>query len=69
VSFPGWIWCYDLTPAGPSNATVTLAYSWSAVPDSIGEHIRFPPFPPEHLGNSLAHLSEQVAEMTAAVED
>jgi uncharacterized protein YndB with AHSA1/START domain len=23
VSFPGWTWRYDLTPAGPSNTTVT----------------------------------------------
>ena len=60
VSFPGWIWRYDLTPAGPSNTTVTLSYDWSAVSDPIREHIGFPPFPPEHLGNSLAHLAELV---------
>jgi hypothetical protein len=58
LSFPGWAWRYDLTPAGPSNTTVTLTYDWSAVPDPIREHIGFPPFPPEHLGNSLAHLAE-----------
>lgn len=51
----GWTWRYDLTPTGPSKTTVTLSYDWSAVPDSIREHIGFPPFPPEHLGNSLAH--------------
>ena len=61
LSFGGWIWRYDLTPAGPSNTTVTLSYDWSAVPDSIREHIGFPPFPPEHLGNSLAHLAELAA--------
>jgi uncharacterized protein YndB with AHSA1/START domain len=60
LRFGGWIWRYDLTPSGPSNTTVTLSYDWSAVPDSIREHIGFPPFPPEHLGNSLAHLADLV---------
>ncbi len=59
-SFPGWTWRYDLTPAGPSNTSVTLSYDWSAVPNPIREYIGFPPFPPEHLGNSLAHLAELV---------
>jgi uncharacterized protein YndB with AHSA1/START domain len=58
--FGGWTWRYDLTPAGPSSTTVTLSYDWSAVSDSLREHIGFPPFPPEHLGNSLAHLAELV---------
>ena len=58
VSFPGWIWRYDLTSAGPTNTTVTLTYDWSAVPSPIREHIGFPPFPAEHLSNSLAHLDE-----------
>ena len=44
LSFGGWTWRYDLTPAGPSTTRVTLAYDWSAVPDSIREHIGFPPF-------------------------
>lgn len=61
LSFGGWIWRYDLTPTGPSATRVTLSYDWSAVPDPIREHIGFPPFPPEHLGNSLAHLGELVA--------
>jgi uncharacterized protein YndB with AHSA1/START domain len=60
LRFGGWIWRYDLTPAGPSDTTVRLTYDWSAVPDSIREHIGFPPFPPEHLDNSLAHLAELV---------
>ncbi|MDQ6615267.1 MAG: SRPBCC family protein [Actinomycetota bacterium] len=60
LRFGGWTWRYDLTPAGPSNTTVTLSYDWSAVPDSIRERIGFPPFLPEHLGNSLAHLAELV---------
>jgi len=60
LSFPGWIWRYDLTPAGASNTTVTLSYDWSAVPDPIRERIGMPPFPPEHLENSLAHLADLV---------
>ena len=60
MSFPGWTWRYDLTPAGPSETTVTLSYDWPAVPDPIREHIGFPQFPREHLGNSLDHLAELV---------
>jgi uncharacterized protein YndB with AHSA1/START domain len=60
LSFPGWTWRYDLTPAGPSNTRVTLSYDWSAVADSIRECIGFPPFAAEHLSNSLAHLAELV---------
>ena len=60
LAFGGWIWRYDLTPTGPSNTRVTLSYDWSGVPDDIREHIGFPPFPPEHLDNSLAHLAELV---------
>ena len=58
LRFGGWTWRYDLTPVGPAETTVTLSYDWSAVPESIREYIGFPPFPPEHLGNSLAHLAE-----------
>ena len=58
LRFGGWTWRYDLTPAGPSKTTVTLSYDWSAVPDSIREQIGFPPFPLDHLSNSLAHLAE-----------
>jgi uncharacterized protein YndB with AHSA1/START domain len=60
LSFPGWIWRYDLTPSGTSNTTVTLSYDWSAVPHAIRAHVGMPPFPPEHLRNSLAHLAELV---------
>jgi len=57
LRFGGWIWRYDLTPAGPASTAVTLSYDWSAVPQAIREHIGMPPFPPEHLDNSLAHLA------------
>lgn len=60
-TFGGWIWRYDLTPAGPSETEVTLSYDWSAVPDSLRQHIGFPPFPSDHLANSLTHLAELVA--------
>lgn len=62
LRFGGWTWRYDLTPAGLANTAVTLTYDWSAVPDSVREHIGFPPFPPEHLANSLAHLAELVLD-------
>jgi uncharacterized protein YndB with AHSA1/START domain len=60
LRFGGWIWRYDLTPVGPSETEVTLSYDWSAVPDSVRQHIQFPPFSPDHLDNSLAHLTELV---------
>jgi uncharacterized protein YndB with AHSA1/START domain len=58
LSFGGWIWRYDLTPAGPSRTKVTLSYDWSAAPAQVRRNIAFPPFPADHLGNSLAHLAE-----------
>ena len=47
-------------PAGPSGTEVTLSYDWSAVPDSLRQQLPFPfpPFAPDHLSNSLAHLAE-----------
>ena len=58
----GHIWRYDLAPAGPSGTEVTLSYDWSAVPDSLRKQLPFPfpPFAPDHLSNSLAHLAELV---------
>jgi hypothetical protein len=44
---------------------VALTYDCLVVPDTIREHIGFPPFPPAHLGNSLAHRAEEVAATTA----
>jgi uncharacterized protein YndB with AHSA1/START domain len=60
LRFGGWIWRYDLAPAGPSGTRVTLSYDWSAVLSPLRQHIGFPPFPPDHLGNSLAHLADLV---------
>jgi uncharacterized protein YndB with AHSA1/START domain len=54
----GWFWRYDLTPVGQSETEVTLSYDWSAVPTSLREHIQFPPFPLDHLHNSLNNLAE-----------
>jgi hypothetical protein len=61
LEFGGWLWRYDLTPLGPAETEVTLTYDWSAVPQTIREHNRFPPFAPEHLTNSLRHLAELVS--------
>ena len=55
--FGGWVWRYDLAPAGASATKVTLSYDWSAVPSSLREHITFPPFPADHLDSSLANLA------------
>jgi hypothetical protein len=61
LSFGGWTWRYDLEATGPSRTTVTLTYDWSAVPPHVHEYLHFPPFPPDHLDNSLRHLAEVVA--------
>ena len=61
LTFGGWVWRYDLTPTGPNETRVTLSYDWAAVPDFLRQQIGFPPFPPDHLGNSLDHLAELVA--------
>ena len=66
LEFGGWIWRYDLAPLGPSETAVTLTYDWSAVPQSIREYIKFPPFGPEHLTNSLHHLAELAASTSRA---
>lgn len=60
LGFGGWVWRYDLEPAGADATRVTLTYDWSAVPDDIRERIGFPPFGPDHLANSLTHLAALV---------
>lgn len=57
LGFGGWVWRYDLVSSGPGRTEVTLTYDWSAVPGPIRERIGFPPFGPDHLANSLAHLA------------
>jgi hypothetical protein len=54
----GWVWRYDLEADGPSHTQVTLTYDWSAVGPEVREHLSFPPFPSDHLDNSLQHLSD-----------
>lgn len=65
LAFGGWVWRYDLRPAGPETTEVTLTYDWSAVPDSIRQYLTFPPFPPDHLSRSLGHLADLVAERSS----
>lgn len=55
----GWHWGYSLAPVG-DGTEVTHIYDWSAVSPATRDHIGFPPFPPDHLANSLAHLAELV---------
>jgi hypothetical protein len=58
LRFGGWVWRYDLVPLNPAETEVILSYDWSAVPDDVRRRITFPPFAPDHLGNSLAHLAD-----------
>lgn len=61
LRFGGWIWRYDLAPLGPSETEVRLSYDWSAVPEDVRQTGPvFPPFPPDHLDNSLTRLAELV---------
>jgi hypothetical protein len=60
LTFGGWTWRYDLEATGPSQTAVTLTYDWSAAPPEVREHLQFPPFPLDHLDNSLQHLSDLV---------
>ena len=69
LSFGGWTWRYDLEPSGPSATTVTLTYDWSAVGPDVREYLDFPPFPPDHLDNSLHHLAELVAHEASSPTD
>jgi uncharacterized protein YndB with AHSA1/START domain len=64
LDFGGWFWRYDLKAVGPAQTEVTLSYDWSRVPPHTREHIGFPPFDRRHLGNSLKHLADLVAERT-----
>jgi uncharacterized protein YndB with AHSA1/START domain len=54
----GWIWRYDLVPAGEAQTEVTLTYDWSATSQEVRDEIQFPPFPVTHLENSLGHLAD-----------
>ena len=65
LSFGGWIWRYDLAATGASRTAVTLTYDWSAVPPEVRAYLEFPPFPPDHLDNSLQHLAEVVKKRIA----
>jgi uncharacterized protein YndB with AHSA1/START domain len=56
VEYGGWIWRYDLEPGEADQTEVTLTYDWSQV-TSDRRDIGFPPFPPEHLDNSLKNLA------------
>ena len=60
LSFGGWTWRYDLVGLGPSRTDVTLTYDWSAVGPDVRSYLTFPPFPPDHLAASLAHLATLV---------
>lgn len=58
LGFGGWTWRYDLAASGTHACEVTHTYDWSAVGPGPREHLEFPPFPDDHLANSLSHLSD-----------
>jgi hypothetical protein len=60
LRFGGWVWRYDLAPAGPSGTKVTLSYDWSAVRGRSPRAHPVPALLPDHLDNSLAHLADLV---------
>jgi hypothetical protein len=61
LRFRGWFWRYDLAPLGLSETEVRLSYDWSAVTEVVRQQgPQFPPFPPDHLDNSLTHLAQLV---------
>jgi len=64
LQFGGWVWRYDLAPSGSAVTTVTLTYDWSATSEPTRARIGFPPFPPEHLTRSLAHLAALATSTT-----
>jgi hypothetical protein len=66
AAFGGWLWRYDLAPTsdprtGEPGTDVTLTYDWSAATQEARDVIGFPPFGPDRLRDSLAHLAEVVA--------
>jgi len=61
LAFGGWVWRYDLGRLSPERTEVTLTYDWSAVGPEPRTYLTFPPFPPDHLASSLAHLADLVA--------
>lgn len=58
LGFGGWTWRYDLVPCGAEACRVTHTYDWSAVGPEPRKHLEFPPFPVDHLANSLNHLGD-----------
>jgi hypothetical protein len=60
LDFGGWVWRYDLVELGPDATEVTHTYDWSGVGPGPREYLQFPPFPPDHLANSLQHLAALV---------
>ena len=61
LTFGGWIWRYDVTEC-TAGVDVRLTYDWSQAGPEARAILDFPPFPPDHLSNSLAHLVELVRD-------
>ena len=68
LRFGGWVWRYDLAPAGPSGTKVTLSYDWSAVPGlpvSTSDSLRSrrttwaTPWPPRRPGRRVTRVANR----------
>ncbi|MFF8495072.1 hypothetical protein ACF06O_30005 [Streptomyces albidoflavus] len=57
LEFGRWTWRDDPVPPGPSETEVRLTYGGSAVPASIREDLRRPPFGAGHLADRPRHLA------------
>lgn len=57
LEFGGWLWRYDLEPAGPSQTTVKLTYDWSGATAQARQTFQFPIVGVDHLVHSLEHLA------------
>jgi hypothetical protein len=62
LTFGGWVWRYDLAPAGPSETNVTLSYDWSRGPGRPAATHRLPPIPCGSLGQ-LARPSRRTRRL------
>lgn len=69
LSFGGWTWRYDLTPAAGGGSHVRLTYDWSAATTQAREVIAFPPFGSERLKNSLRHLAALATSVQAGTPE
>lgn len=66
LHFGGWVWRYDLRPAGRGSTLVRLTYDWSGATAQARAVQQFPPFGVEHLHSSLRNLAALVTAYSSA---